>query len=92
MDDKQIADVVLGNAVPAPTPVVRPQQYWVGNPPPSDDFGSFIFDEFVDGKTAAGPWATMSPESYAKHGAGLGAGRGQRYRRQPGGRWLKVEG
>jgi hypothetical protein len=93
MNDKDIANIVTGNAAPALPPVVRPQLYWSGPVPPSDDFQSFIFDEFVDGMTTIkGAWATMSPESYKKYGVGLGPGRGQRYRRQPDGRWLKVEG
>lgn len=78
------------NKVP---PMVR---YWTGPVPKVDDFGSPITDEFIDGKTRSGPWATMSPESFAKYrmarDGSLGMGLGQRYKLQPDGKWLKVEG
>lgn len=65
--------------------------YWMGRVPPTDDFGDPVSDEFVDGKTDMGPWALMSPRSFDRHGVGIGMGSGQRYRKQPDGRWLKVE-
>lgn len=67
--------------------------YWTGNVPFKDDFGKPIQDQFIDGRTRGGPWAYMTPASWASHGLGsLGPGRGQRYERQADGRWLKVKG
>jgi hypothetical protein len=69
------------------------KKYWVGHVGDEDDFGSSIRDEFIDGKTIYGPWANMSIDSWRRHGLGqLGTGWGQRYKRQPDGKWLKVEG
>lgn len=69
------------------------QRYWYGTIGDTDDYGVPVGDEFVDGKTRGGPWGIMSLASWAAHGVGrLGTGCGQRYKRQPDGRWLKVEG
>jgi hypothetical protein len=70
------------------------ERYWVGEAPETDDFGGPIVKEFVDGRTRLGSWAVMNPANFARYGssAGLGTGRGQRYKRQDDGRWLKVEG
>jgi len=32
----------------------------------------------IDGRTKAGPWANMCSIHFARHGVGLGTGRGQR--------------
>ena len=32
-----------------------------------------------DAKTRSGPWANMCHEHYAKHGIGLGLGKGQKF-------------
>lgn len=72
------------------SPVAR---YWSGPVPEKDDFGMTIKDEFVDGKTKRGPWGFMTPMAWRTFGVGfLGLGRGQLYRKQKDGRWLKVEG
>jgi hypothetical protein len=68
------------------------ERYWIGSVGPKDDFGQKIEDEFIDGHTAMGPWAIMTPSSHRIYGFGLGTGRGQRYERQADGKWLKVEG
>lgn len=69
------------------------KRYWQGEVGAKDDFGGTITDEFVDGATASGPWATMNPEHWRRFGSGrIGSGSGQRYRKQDDGRWLKVEG
>ncbi len=66
---------------------------WAGIVPSTDDFGNSIEDEFVDGKSKMGPWATFAPSSWELYGVGkLGTGYGQRYRKQADGEWLKVEG
>ena len=67
--------------------------YWIGSDiDEKDDFNRPIKDEFIDGRTRDGHWAIMAPSSHRIHGYGLGMGRGQRYKKQPDGRWLKVEG
>jgi hypothetical protein len=46
----------------------------------------------IDGKTREGPWANMTPESWRKHGVGqFCTGYGQRYQKQPDGKWLEVD-
>lgn len=54
-------------------------KHYIGQPPLVDDFGVFIRDAFVDGRTKYGPWATMTLESFEVHGVGLGTGKGQKY-------------
>ena len=51
-----------------------------------------LVDEMVDGKTNWGPWALMCVPCHKKHGGKLGLGIGQKYKKQPGGRWLKIAG
>ena len=72
-------------------------KYWIGRVRDTDDFGVPIENIFYDAKTIRGPWAIMSPTSYALRSMGrtddmLGTGLGQKYRRQPDGRWLKTGG
>jgi hypothetical protein len=68
-------------------------RYWIGDVGPKDDFGIAIDDEFIDGKTRMGPWAMMTLASWRRYGIGrLGAGCGQRYKKQTNGSWLKIEG
>ena len=67
-------------------------KYWIGFVPATDDFGKVIEDEFIDGKTRMGPWALMVPVSFRLKGVGLGEGRGQLYKKQEDGKWLKIEG
>lgn len=46
-----------------------------------------------DAKTTDGPWATMCSWCFKEHNAsGLGTGRGQCYKRQDDGRYLKIQG
>lgn len=69
--------------------------YWLSPLPGFDDFGGPIHDEFVDGATRhGGMWGLMNPENFKVHSLYhmLGTGFGQRYRKQPDGKWLKVEG
>ena len=66
--------------------------YWVSPVGERDDFGSKIKDTIVDGRTHNGSWALMTPDNFATFGVGLGLGRGQKYKKQKDGKWLKVEG
>jgi hypothetical protein len=69
------------------------KKFWVGDVPSVSDFGGNITDEFIDGATRQGPWGLMTPAEFVIHGRGdLGTGRGQRYKKQSDGKWLKVEG
>jgi hypothetical protein len=70
------------------------KKYWTGETPTHCDLtGIEIKNCFVDGRVAGkSGWAFMSPEGHAAYGVGLGTGLGQKYQRQPDGRWLKVEG
>jgi len=73
--------------------VLKEEKYWMGDVPKKDDFGYPIVDEFFDGKTKQGPWALMSYTSWKIYSVRkLGTGYGQRYKKQSGGKWLKVEG
>ena len=73
-------------------------KYWIGRVRATDDFGVPIENIFYDARTFLGPWATMAPSSFELHRLGtdeassLGTGKGQRYERQPDGRWLKTGG
>lgn len=63
------------------------------NPPDVCDIDGKPFDtRMYDCKTKSGPWGNICHTCYLKHGVGLGTGRGQKYERQPDGRWLKVAG
>lgn len=70
--------------------------YWL-NPPPKSchTCSKLIRGVFIDGRTKAGPWAFMC-EACWRDGLGLGGalglGRGQKYKEQLDGKWLKVEG
>jgi hypothetical protein len=69
------------------------KKYWTSSVGEFDDFGLKIHDFFYDGKTKMGPWAIMTPLSWHTYGVGqTGTGYGQKYKKQPGGKWLKVEG
>lgn len=64
---------------------------WMGGVDKKDSYGVPITDDFIDGVTKSGQWAIMTPESYRLHGAGLGWGRGQRYKKIND-KWEQVEG
>lgn len=68
------------------------QVYWIGRVPTEDDFGVPIDNQFIDGRLMTGQWAIMAPATHVFRGMGLGTGKGQLYRKQDDGRWLKVEG
>lgn len=71
--------------------VASTTESWVGLPPSHCNMCDRVFTaEFIDGKTAMGPWANMCGACHYKFGMGLGIGKGQRYEKQPDGRWAKM--
>ena len=59
----------------------EPKKYWQGGTPINCDVCRKRLKEFfIDGKTIYGPWGILCVECHAKVGAGLGVGRGQKYR------------
>ena len=71
----------------------KEEKYWSGHVGKSDDFGDIIENVIIDGKTKFGPWGLMTLKSWKKYGVDrLGTGFGQKYEKQPDGKWLKIEG
>jgi hypothetical protein len=67
--------------------------YWISEAPDACDIcGQPIKDAFADAKTSRGPWGSLDLKCLRVHGIGTGKGKGQVYRRQDDGRWLKVAG
>ena len=67
--------------------------YWTGAINDCDLCGQPIKDTFIDGRIRGrSSWGIMCPDCHQQHGIGLGQGCGQRYRKQPDGRWLKTGG
>jgi hypothetical protein len=67
--------------------------YWVGQPDANCDLcGNPIGKLFVDGRTRMGSWANMCRACHSAYGLGVGTGKGQRFQKQPDGRWLKTGG
>ena len=55
---------------------------WFGERPAKCDLCGAHFksrDHFIDGRTVYGPWGIMCDGCHARHGCGLGTGKGQRY-------------
>jgi hypothetical protein len=67
--------------------------YWISEPPAVCELcGQKIKETFADARTVQGPWGSLDLKCLRIHGVGVGKGKGQVYRRQDDGRWLKVEG
>lgn len=65
---------------------------WTGEPPQRCDICHAVLeDEFYDSKTRRGPWAYMCFDCWLLYGIGLGAGKGQLYRRS-GKEFVKLTG
>jgi hypothetical protein len=45
---------------------------------------------FIDGRTTAGPWATMCSTCHQAVGCGLGHAVGYRYEQRPDGTWVRA--
>jgi len=76
-------------------PTRKREVYWLSAnlPDKCQLSGKAIRTEFVDGRVPGiSSWAIMEPGYFRQIGGTLGTGRGQRYRKQSDGRWLKVEG
>ena len=63
------------------------------NAPERCDVCDDSFDQTMyDARSAFGPWANMCEGCWKDAGSPLGTGRGQKYKLQPDGKWLKVAG
>ena len=69
--------------------------YWLSPPPRACDVcDDTITDVFYDAKTTMGPWGCLCERCFTQ-GPGLGklgTGLGQKYEKQPSGKWLKTGG
>ena len=69
------------------------KKYWLGPLPIICDVcHSQVGEEFVDGRTVYGPWANMCHDCFKQIGVGLGTGKGQHYKKDETGKYLKIEG
>lgn len=86
-----VADLAKQAVVDPLAPVGK---YWMGSTPTNCDLCQRPFgDTMIDGAVKPqGSWGLLDLGCHRMHGVGLGTGRGQMYRRQADGRWLKVEG
>lgn len=68
-------------------------KYWNGSKIESCNLCEEPIDDcFIDGRMRRGSWAIMCLPCHALDGVGLGEGRGQLYRKQDDGKFLKVRG
>lgn len=70
------------------------QVYWQGSTPRCDiGNGHKLNGTFFDARIPAyRQWGLLCPACAERFGIKLGTGLGQKYERQPDGRWLKTEG
>jgi hypothetical protein len=68
----------------------RQPVYFVDPPATCDICEQSLGAAFIDGRTVHGPWANMCEPCFAKHGVGIGQGRGQLFHRQADDRFMKV--
>jgi len=72
---------------------MKVQKFWFGSVPKSCDICcSQITTNFVDGLIVLGAWANVCLDCHKKFGCGLGVGKGQKYEKQPNGKFLKIAG
>lgn len=67
--------------------------YYVNPPTRCDCHGQPLDKVLYDAATTlGGQWAVLCPKGFVRLGQGLGKGLGQKYEKQPDGKWLKVAG
>jgi hypothetical protein len=67
--------------------------YWIGsNPTHCQVNGTPLGDVMYDANVPGIGWGNIGHDAFVSYGCSLGLGRGQKYERQPDGRWLKVAG
>lgn len=67
--------------------------YWLSAVNGCDICGTPLTTEMCDIKTKQGPWGLLCMPCVKTHTTGkLGTGLGQKYAKQPDGRWLKIAG
>jgi len=69
----------------------KKQVEWTGSKT-CDFCGKECEKDLYDAATTWGPWATMCPDCFFKHGGSLGTGYGQHYRKNKQGHYMKVAG
>lgn len=77
----------MATTIKAPKLVV-----YVNPPTQCDTCQGSLGTVFYDGKTIEGPWANMCHMCWQGLGVGVGLGKGQKYRRQVDGTFVKVAG
>ena len=70
------------------------QVFWLGSAPKCDignshELNGVFFDARIPGYNQ---WGLVCPACASRFGVKLGTGYGQKYKEQPDGRWLKIEG
>lgn len=71
----------------------EPKRYWTGDIDNCNICKLPITTHFIDGRlTGYTTWAIMCPKCFEDYGAGLGTGRGQLYKKQPDGKYMKIKG
>lgn len=66
--------------------------YWGGLLGDCDICQQPFGDTMYDARTTRGPWGNLCEACFQRFAGHLGQGRGQKYKKQPDGRWLCVEG
>lgn len=70
-----------------------PNKYWSGSTPDDCNLCGCIFGRvFSDARIPGHGWGLVCHPCAQAHRVQYGTGLGQQYRRQPDGRWLKVQG
>ena len=66
---------------------------WNGSPPTKCDICKKpTKDYFADARTKMGPWGILCLQCLKDHGVGIGTGKGQTYRKDENGDFIKIGG